>query len=197
MSENTGRERPGLTSWREFVLGALHTAGVLGAFLAFGLGWSLVVAPAPKASQPGGAHPAYVLPVSDDAATPPALLWLIDGYNVVCANLLGGRDRSGWWRAEHRVELVERLERFDDPAAELWIVFDGGAPEPAWADRPPSRVHTVFAASADAWLIEQVKANAATRPVAVVTGDRKVADRARHCGAAVVAPRALLEKCTG
>jgi len=54
--------------------------------------------------------------------------------------------------------------------------------------------------SADEWLVARVKQvdeSAEARAVAVVTGDRKVADRARHRGAEIVGPRALLERCTG
>ena len=196
MQEHTQRETSVGRWFHEFALGALRTGGVLGAFLAFGLAWSIVVSPAPSASR--AAYPAYAPGVSDDASSDlPPLLWLIDGYNVVCANLLGGRDRNNWWRSEYRVELLDRLEHFDDPSAELWVVFDGARPEETTADAAPRRVQTVYAPSADDWLLEQVKANVETRRVAIVTGDRKVADRARHRGAEIFEPRALLGKCTG
>ena len=196
MQQNPEHEAGAAANAVEFARGALRTGGVLGGFLAFGLVWSLVLAPEPAGSRSGGARPAYAPAVSDSTPNASTPLWLIDGYNVVCVELLGGRDRSGWWRAEYRLALLERLERFEDPAAELWVVFDGGSPEVPTADVPPSRVQTVYAPCADTWLIDEVKAKVATRPLTVVTGDRKVADRARHRGAAVVEPRALLGRCT-
>jgi predicted RNA-binding protein with PIN domain len=195
MQENSEREAGQNANGLAFALGALRTGGVLGAFLAFGLGYALLLAPAPAHS--GAARPPYSPAVPGAAPSTPGLLWLIDGYNVVCASLLAGRDRAGWWRSEYRVELLERLGHFEDPTAELWVVFDGGSPEATPAEVAPSRVRTMYAPSADAWLIDQVKAHVATRPVTVVTGDRQVADRARHRGADVIGPRALLGRCTG
>lgn len=168
----------------EFTRGALGTLAVVAAFVAFGLGWSSGL---------------------DDRATPPTYpasmaveqapgVWLVDGYNVVCSGLLGGRERAGWWQEERRTELLERLQHFDDPAVEIWVVFDGDGPAGSSAQ---GRVRAVFTPSADAWLIDQVKVRRANTCVAVVTADRRVADRARHQGAMVVAPRALLGRCMG
>lgn len=171
-----GRHRRG----RAFGRGVLRTAGVLVGFLAFGTGWASLMTDPPPAYAPG---------MSESSPR----VWLIDGYNAICAGLLGGRDRAGWWKAERRDELLERLEHFDDPTAELWVVFDGADP----GDPARGRVRAVFSPSADAWLIEQVKARGANPPVAVVTGDRQVADRARHRGAQVVEPAALLGRCLG
>jgi len=168
----------------EFTRGALGSLGVVAAFVAFGLLWSSGL----------GARttpPAYPAPM---AAEEVPRVWLVDGYNVVCSGLLGGRERAGWWQEERRAELLERLQRFDDPGVEIWVVFDGNGGDGSSAQ---GRVRPVFTPSADAWLIEQVKARGADTPVAVVTADRRVADRARHRGAQVVTPRALLGRCTG
>ena len=173
---------------REFALGALRTCGVLAGFVVFGLGCAVALAPAQPSTAP---YPGEV--PTDAPATP--RLWLIDGYNVVCANLLGGRDRAKWWSAEHRDALVERLRGFDDPGAALRVVFDG--PEPANAEMEDDRVETVFAADADRWLLAELKAQPDAGAVAIVTGDRKVADRARHRGAQVFTPKQLLGRCTG
>lgn len=167
-------------AFRDFGCGVLRTVAVLVGFLAFGTGWAALLTER---------VPAYAPAVSE----PSPRLWLIDGYNAICTGLLGGRDRAGWWKAERRDELLERLERFDDPAAELWVVFDGADP----GDPARGRVRAFFAPSADAWLIEQVKVRAGDQPVAVVTSDRQVADRARHRGARVVEPTALLGRCLG
>ena len=128
-----------------------------------------------------------------EEATRPALLWLVDGYNVLCAGLLGGHDRSGWWSEARREELLALLARFDEADAEIWVVFDGPR-EPSSPGDIQERVRAVFAPSADEWLVEQVRAHA---EVAVVTADRKLAGRARHRGARVVSPREFLRRCTG
>lgn len=168
----------------EFTRGALGTLAVVAAFLAFGLLWSSGL----DARATAAAYPAPM------AAEEAPRVWLVDGYNVVCSGLLGGRERAGWWQEERRAELLERLQRFDDPAVEIWVVFDGDSDAGIAAE---GRVRAVFTPSADAWLVEQVKAREANAPVAVVTADRRVADRARHRGAQVVTPRALLGRCMG
>jgi predicted RNA-binding protein with PIN domain len=121
-----------------------------------------------------------------------APVWLVDGYNVLCAGLLGGNDRSDWWSQARREELIALLERFDEADAEIWVVFDGDR-EPAAESERPGRVRAVFAPSADEWLVQQVREHAR---VAVVTADRKLAGRARHRGARVVSPREFLIRCT-
>jgi len=167
-----------------FARGVLGTLGVVLAFL----GWGLLCWAGITASAQARAYPVTMAP----ADTHP--LWLVDGYNVVCSGLLGGRERTGWWQDARRAELLERLDRFDDPAVEFWVVFDGDHDQQTAA---LGRVRTVFAPSADSWLVEQVKQQPAEAPVTVVTADRQVADRVRHRGARVVTPRGLLERCSG
>lgn len=137
-------------------------------------------------------------------------VWLVDGYNVLHAGLLG-RDRSEWWTAARRNQLLDVAAGLDAGDAEVWLVFDGPHPErdphtgPAAHTAqqrdsgidatPPPHVHRVFAPSADDWLFAYVKTAEDPSLVAVVTADRKVADRARHRGAVIVHPRAFLERC--
>jgi predicted RNA-binding protein with PIN domain len=119
-------------------------------------------------------------------------LWLVDGFNVLCATLLGGRDRADWWAAARRAELVALAEHFEEPDAEIWVVFDGSH-DPG--ESPGQRVRRVFAPSADDWLIEQVEARGPSASLTVVTADRRVAARARSRGAQVVAPGEFLARC--
>ena len=165
--------------------GLLEMLGIVGAFVALGL-----LGQGVGARQ---ASPAYVLEMEPDADSR-AGVWLVDGYNVLCSGLLGGRERSHWWSEERRQELLQRLGAFDDPDVEIWVVFDGERDgEPVAADH--GRVHAVFAPSADEWLVTEVKRLVGEREVAVVTADRKVADRSRHRGARIVPPRELLGRC--
>jgi hypothetical protein len=127
-------------------------------------------------------------------------IWLLDGFNVLHTGLLGGRDRAEWWTEPRRGELLARAASFDDPLAEVRVVFDGPRPEPeseaGGGSGGDCRARRVFAASADAWILAQVRN--ATQPgrIAVVTADRKLADRVRHRGAQVFSPREFLDRCT-
>jgi len=166
--------------------GVLETLFVLAAFIVFGFGWIEVVARAPADGPP---YPARMV---DDTRTEPTI-WLLDGFNVLHAGPLGGRDRSEWWTAPRRDELLEIAARFDDDEAEVWVVFDG--PREAGPPDDSRGPHPVFAPSADAWLLERVRAADDPGRIAVVTADRKVADRARHRGARVYSPHDFLARC--
>jgi hypothetical protein len=168
--------------------GVLETLAVLGGFVAFGLGCSLAIEWAT------GIGPPYPSGMVDREPTEPSI-WLLDGFNVLHAGPLGGRDRSEWWTATHRDELLAIAARFDDREAEVWVVFDGPRPttlEPG-PDTPGPR--EVFAPSADDWLLDRVRQADDPAAIAVVTADRSVAARARHRGAHVFAPRDFLERC--
>jgi predicted RNA-binding protein with PIN domain len=158
---------------------------VIAGFVVFGLGWAALE----------GSPGAYPGPMVDDAPDEAPRIWLVDGYNAVCAGLLGGRDRAGWWSPERRDELIARVAGFDglaDPGSEVCIVFDGDSPAD---DAEGRRIRTVFAPSADEWLVRQVRERVARGPVAVVTGDRKLANRVRHRGATVYTPQEFLRRC--
>jgi len=119
-------------------------------------------------------------------------VWLVDGYNVLHAAVLRGRDRSRWWTGERRRELLERVCGFAADA-EVWVVFDG--PDDSKAASDPRGPHCVFASSADAWLVDRVRTAADPAKIAVVTSDRQVAGRARGRGARVVSPRDFMARC--
>jgi predicted RNA-binding protein with PIN domain len=126
--------------------------------------------------------------------TPPARLWLVDGFNVLHAGVLVGRDRAEWWNEARRGQLLAIVERFEPERedAEVWVVFDGPSAAEELA-REGSRVRVAFARSADEWLVKRVRA--AAGPVCVVTSDRQLADRARRRGAEVLSPRRFLARC--
>lgn len=173
---------------RSFLRGAIEALGTIALFMAGGLG----VAATLSGSAPAGPNvePAlYPAPVEQDAPAP--RIFLVDGYNVLNVGLLAGREREGWWSSRFRSELLGRIEGFEEREAEIWVVFDGAAPN---GDAPSGRVRSVFAPSADDWLISRLREHGAEQ-VTVVTADRKLANRARHRGAEVVAPASFLARC--
>ena len=126
-------------------------------------------------------------------------IWLVDGFNVLHAGVLAGRDRAGWWRAESQLRLLRRVARFDPAEAEVWVVFDA-AHERSERCEPLAaspRTKLVFAPSADDWLVRRVRQADEPERLAVVTGDRQVQGRVRHAGARVISPRAFLARCPG
>ena len=127
--------------------------------------------------------------------------WLIDGFNVLHAGFFEERTRTQWWTAEHRNRLVERLRGFNLAADAVWVVFDGSRTPPnddsdeSDKTTTDTLLHQVFAPSADDWLVRRVRESADPGTVAVVTGDRAVANRVRHHHACVVSPRDFLAHC--
>jgi hypothetical protein len=51
-------------------------------------------------------------------------LIVVDGFNVLHAGVLRGRDRAGWWRPEARAKLLAALAPLAGGPAELRVVFD-------------------------------------------------------------------------
>jgi predicted RNA-binding protein with PIN domain len=168
--------------------GACEAAALVALFLAFGLGWA-------EFERGGGTARPYPrgVPTTEPAGGSPRI-WLVDGYNVLCAGVLGVRDRRRWWSEENRGQLLELAARFDDAGAEVWVVFDGDR-DSAGPEMP--RLRVVFAAPADDWLLAAVKERAAAAQVALVTADRSLAERARQRGAQIVPPRDFVRRCLG
>jgi len=196
-----GRLAPGFRSrraakrWTESRWpGVLEATLVMLLFVGFGLAWAGALE---RAAAPRSAYPEQ--PMEAPSETP--AVWLLDGFNVLQVGLLGGRDRSSWWTGGPRDALLDLADRFDDPAAEIWVVFDGPRDVEASsrddAGVGAARLRQVFAPSADDWLLARVRSADDPGRIVVVTADRKVADRARHRGARVFTPRAFLERCTG
>ncbi len=162
---------------------------------------------------PAAAYPSPAMsdPEQDDA-TPPeeapepeSVLprrWLIDGYNLLHVALLGGKPRAAqWWNAAHRSQVLTAVASYEDPAAELVVVFDGSEPpeaqqEPDQGTAGRARVPAIhFAPSADDWVVRELRACADPAAVGVVTADRRLAARARSKGAHVEKPAVFLRRC--
>lgn len=127
--------------------------------------------------------------------------WLVDGFNVLHVALLHGRERGRWWGEEARDQLLSRIQRFEGPGR-VSVVFDGPLLEPdPGMDLDPagsplsSMPRVVFAPSADDWLLAEVRKHPAPGQLAIVTADRRLADRARHRGAQIRSPRDFLARC--
>jgi predicted RNA-binding protein with PIN domain len=162
---------------------------VMAATLALG-GLGTWLAPEPAAAD----YPMACMSESEQDEQGRVRLWLVDGFNVLHVGVLQGRDRRGWWKRERREELLERVKGFraEHDGADVLVVFDGKhPPEPAHeADVP-----VVFAPSADEWLVRAVRDAERAESIAVVTADRRLADRVRRRGASVVAPRSFISRC--
>ena len=181
---------------------ALEAAAVVAAVMGFGLSWAWLAAPPSRDLTAEPVYPAAAMPADPSniptqpagtAAAPEAETteWLIDGFNLLHTVLLGGEERGQWWTAASRSRVLEAVaaatqERGHD---RVWVVFDGSRPAPEPATGP---LQSVFAPSADDWLVRRVKSASDPSRVVVITADRKLANRARHHGASVQTPRAFL-----
>ncbi len=165
--------------WRSF--------GVLAALVGFGLAWARVEA-ALLADYPPLPVDHRLRPIAEPAR------WLVDGFNVLHAVVLGGRDRSEWWKESRRAEVLALAAGLSGRGAEVWVVFDG-PPERCGESVAAGGVHEVFAPSADAWILERVRADEAPARLAGVTADRALVSRLERCGARVVPPAAFAERC--
>jgi len=110
-----------------------------------------------------------------------------------------GHPESGeqvrFWGESMRRRLVAAARRFPYPDTAIWLVFDGAHPpdNPRVGERPELWIH--FAPSADDWIVRRVKDAEDASQIVVVSGDRRLANRARHHGAGVVSPRHFLDHC--
>ncbi len=179
-----------LEKWSRFGREIAMTLAIGAGFVAVGLAWA--------AAESGLRQRDEVCAPIAYAASPMACseptIWLVDGYNVLHAAVLGGKDRSQWWTGSRRRELLERVSGFDgDADTEIWIVFDG--PDDPGAEAEPLGPRCVFAVSADDWLVDRVKSAEDPSEIAVVTADRRVAGRARGRGAQIVSPKDFIARC--
>ena len=119
---------------------------------------------------------------------------IIDGFNVLHAVVLVGRDRAGWWQPAAQRRLVERVEQLTLSYPTIWIVFDrrpstSEVPEDVTSNDP--RIRIVYAPSADDWIVQEVERLTPQHSVTVVTADRPLRERVRHVGGSLLSPLAL------
>jgi hypothetical protein len=166
--------------------------GVIGAFVALALG-SATVLRWLQVDAPEAPYPVRAVSEPTDPAAPLPSLWLVDGFNLLHVTLLHGETRQAWWRRAGRDRVVELVGRFEAADAEVVVVFDGS--QPPSEDGVAQSPRVVFAAPADDWLLTAVRDAPDPARVAVVTADRRLAARARHRGAQVVAPGVFAARC--
>lgn len=124
-----------------------------------------------------------------------APLFIIDGFNVLHAVVLIGRNRTGWWQPAAQRRLVARVEQLALPYPAIWIVFDrrpttNEVPENVTSTDP--RIRIEYAPSADDWIVREVERLAPRQTVTVVTADRLLRERVRRVGGSVLSPSAVL-----
>lgn len=130
-----------------------------------------------------------------ERADPDADLWLIDGFNVLHACLLKGRDRQAWWRAEAQARVAQWLDDFARNH-DVVVVFDAARPDSERCENAGFSATLRFAPDADAAIVEAVRV-AGGRHVCVVTADRSLTDRCKALGARTLRPWAFDEVVGG
>jgi predicted RNA-binding protein with PIN domain len=116
-------------------------------------------------------------------------LFLVDGFNVLHAVVLSGRERSAWWGAHEQGRVVELAERFD---GEVCVVFDERGSERIARSE---RVDVEFAPNADDYIVERCGQLRGLRQVVVVSADRSLGDRSLQRGASRLSPWKFAERC--
>ena len=172
---------------RRFLGEAGGALAVMGGFVALALGAAALEA-APRPDYPRA-------PVANADAGEAPTTWLVDGFNLLHVAVLRGGPRNEWWRESNRAQVVALARGFEDRRAEVVVVFDGAGTEDE-VD-PAGRPRVVFADSADEWMLAALRAASDPSRVAIVTADRRLADRARHRGARVVRPTEFAARCRG
>ena len=126
-------------------------------------------------------------------------LLIIDGFNVLHAGVLTGRDRANWWRASMQHRLIERVESCTETAsATIWIVFDRRTDTHTEYEDVTSndrRISVFYAPSADDWIVTRVSELAGQRAVTVVTADRLLRERVQLAGGILCSPTRFLATC--
>lgn len=122
-------------------------------------------------------------------------LWLVDGFNVLHACLLKGRDRQAWWRAEAQARVARWLDGFaqHDPVT---LVFDAARPDSERCANAGFNATLHFAPDADAAIVQAVRSAPAPQRICVVTADRSLTDRCKALRARTLRPWAFEEVLT-
>jgi predicted RNA-binding protein with PIN domain len=121
-------------------------------------------------------------------------LLIIDGFNVLHAVVLTGRDRAAWWHPAAQRRLVERVEQLDSTYPVICIVFDRRRSIPEGEEGVTSedpRITVRYAPSADDWIVAEVDRCSPQWRVTVVTADRLLRERVQRAGGTTKSPTAV------
>lgn len=121
-----------------------------------------------------------------------APLLLVDGFNLLHAVILQGRDRANWWNRDNQARVVQLVSRYNGPEI-CQVVFDAARADSVRLEIAAGE-GVVYAPSADDWIVQQVEQRKG-REVTVVSADRSLVDQAKRCGAARMSPWQFAEKC--
>jgi predicted RNA-binding protein with PIN domain len=117
----------------------------------------------------------------------------VDGYNVLHAVILRGRDRAHFWSVDNQRRVAELAARFE--AGEVWLVFDASSRVPERLEEGACGVECLYAPSADERIVELAASWKDQRRIVVVSADRQLCDRARNHGAERMSPWAFAAAC--
>ncbi|RIL07299.1 MAG: hypothetical protein DCC71_03605 [Proteobacteria bacterium] len=171
-----------------------RSLAVIAAFVALALAWVAAARWWSAVDAPRSSYSREAVPRPYPPSVRPSL-WLVDGFNVLHAAVLrSGDSRKDWWKSANRERVLELVRGFGERDVEVVVVFDGSE-EPTEPVAGGPRV--VFASPADDWLLTAVRTAPEPAKVAVVTADRRLADRVRDKGAQVVPPTAFAARCRG
>lgn len=128
----------------------------------------------------------------------PRGLLLIDGFNLLHAAILKGRDRAGWWKAENQGRVL-KLVRAYQGAEECWLVFDAarvGSERLSFGEQVESDSEPllIYAPSADDRIVGLAQEHVNRSPT-IVSADRALQDRCRRWGTKRMSPWSFADLC--
>lgn len=131
---------------------------------------------------------------------------LIDGFNLLHAVVLKGRQRAQWWSAENQSRVLSLVACYrastESEAStvlvpKLCLVFDASeSSQHRLTEQTGGTEHIAveYAPHADDWIVARAEELRHTPPV-IVSADRALLDRAARWGAGRISPWAFAEMC--
>lgn len=132
--------------------------------------------------------------MTTDPAPKQVKVWLIDGFNVLHACVLTGRERGLWWHADAQAALVAWLEPFARRHRVL-VLFDASSERSPRYRGDDFSARISFAPDVDDAIVQSLlgEFHECRDRVCVVTADRSLGDRCRARRARVMRPWAFAD----
>lgn len=123
---------------------------------------------------------------------------LVDGFNLLHATILKGRDRASWWNTENQTRVLKLVQGYQGPET-CWLIFDAARVDSERLPFPQTEswgreVSTFYAPSADDMIVELVQKHL-QRSRTVVSADRALQDRCSRYGTNRLSPWAFRDLC--